>query len=257
MKVSERRDRAEQGELSSAEWTALAVDASSQVRKAVASRADALPAALIVLASDTVKAVREVLVENPNCPGEALTLLVDDPDPYICREAVQHPNMTEPTRRAVAVSGGVRARRALAQMEDLDAEASLYLLEDEDWHVREELARATQHRDVVARLLRDPHPRVRGSVASNPLATAEQRRILAKDASAEARAVLAGSNDNPDDVLFALARDKSENVRFWLTVHGTNRPLMELLMQDSSKMVADTAASSLRRPPRSDVVILD
>lgn len=254
MKVSERRARAEQDELSS-EWTALATDSSLQVRKAIAGRADAPPTALIVLASDNVRTVREAVVENPNCPDDALRLLVADPDPYVCREAVQHPNATSQTRHAVAVTGGERARRALAQMSDLDTATSVHLMNDDDWQVRYALAQMTQHREVLAGLLRDPHPRVRGSVAANPLASAEQRRILARDATSETRALVASARDNPDDVYFALARDKSEHVRFCLTVHGTNRPLMRLLMQDPSQMVASTAANSLRRPPRSDVVV--
>ncbi|MFC7500636.1 hypothetical protein, partial [Nocardioides sp. GCM10030258] len=157
----------------------------------------------------------------------------------------------------VAISGHVHARRALAQLEDLDATPSARLTEDDDWHVREELAWATPHAVIVAQLLRDAHPRVRGSLALNPLTTDNQRRTLAQDPNAETRAILASSDRNPDDVYFELARDKSTNVRFWLTVHGTNRPLMKLLMKDPSDMVANTARNSLRRPPRSDVVIID
>lgn len=257
MKVNERRDRAAQGVLSLAEWTELAADTSSQVRKAVAGREDASPDALITLAADGIKSVREVVVENPTCPGDALALLVCDPDPYISREAVHHRNTTTQTRASVAISGHARARRALAQLEDLHAGPSARLAVDNDWHVREELAWATPHAEIVAQLLRDAHPRVRGSLAHNPLTTDDQRRTLAQDPSAETRAILASAEGNPDDVLFGLARDKSTNVRFWLTVHGTNRPLMKLLMKDPSDMVADTARNSLRRPPRSDVVVID
>lgn len=142
-------------------------------------------------------------------------------------------------------------------MDDLDSKSAARLAGDDDWHVREELACATGHREIVAQLVCDPHPRVRGAVALNPLATHDQRRTLSQDRSAQTRAIVAGAQGNPDDVLFALARDKSENVRFWLTIHGRNRPLMELLMTDSSQSVADTARSSLERPPRSDVVVLD
>ena len=239
------------------EWSALAADPSSQVRATIAGRTDAPPDVLIALASDSTRKVREALVENPACPAEALAKLAYDTDSAICRKAVGHANTTAETHAVVAAAGLPKARRALAQREDIDLATSERLSRDEDWHVREELAWATHHPGILTTLLRDAHPRVRGAVSHNSGATADQRWELADDPRADARAILASAHGNNDDLLFTLARDRSERVRFCLTVHGTNRPLMELLMKDSSEMVANTARNSLRRPPRSDVTSLD
>ncbi|MFI5430157.1 hypothetical protein [Aeromicrobium sp. UC242_57] len=151
----------------------------------------------------------------------------------------------------VASSGTTSARRALAQLAHADLEMSATLADDHDWHVREELAWATTHPEILERLLGDVHPQVRGMVARNPKITSSQRRALAKDPQAVTRAIVATCENCPDDILFELAQDKSANVRFCLTLHGKNRPLMELLMNDSDSTVADTARSSLSRPPLS------
>lgn len=138
----------------------------------------------------------------------------------------------------------------MAQLGDLEPAIAAALVDDGDWHVREQLALATRDGGILERLMRDDDPRVRGQVAWNPIATENQRREPARDARAEARALVAACPETPNDVMFELAEDKSPNVRFWLTVHGHNRQLMKILMKDPERTVADTARNSKRSPLR-------
>lgn len=247
MKVAERRAAAS---LQPSEWSQYAADDSAQVRQIIAARTDAPAETLMSLTADSKIQVRRALVANRSCPVEALRRLTSDGDFHVRWEATQHPNATAEVRALAARHGDSDVRQALAQLGDLEPAIAASLVDDGDWHVREQLALATRDGEILERLMRDDDPRVRGRVAWNPIATEDQRRELAHDARAEARALVAACPDTPSDVLIELTGDKSPDVRFWLTVHGHNRQLMKILRKDPERTVADTARDSKRSPLR-------
>jgi hypothetical protein len=175
--------------------------------------------------------------------------LVEDVDFHVRGKATQHPRGDVAVRRAALHTGDRDCRWALAQLPDLPWELTQALLADDDRAVREQLAQATAHEAAIAALLGDPHPAVRGAVASNDNATEANLRQLAHDRHAQARIGAAVCPRTPPDVLMRLTSDRSAEVPFWLTTQLEHRDVLKALTEDMDRHEASTARNSLRNPP--------
>jgi hypothetical protein len=216
------------------------------VRRVVAARTDAPDWVLECLAGDRDRQTRQAVVDNPACPPDVLLVCLGDVEWRIRWDAVQHRNADGAVRRAAIRSPDKDIRSVLAQLRDLEPELIEALLADSEWQVREQLAMSTRSVNVLQALMKDADPRVRGEVALNDLATKEQLRRLADDASAVTRDKVAARQVLPEDVQSRLAADRSQNVRWWLCVaHDRNIALMTTMSADPDELVASHAKSAL------------
>ena len=87
------------------------------------------------------------------------------------------------------------------------------LAEDEDWEVRETVARNPKTPvDILRKLALDEDEHVRQSVAINPNTTADILKKQAEDEDWVARETVAMNPKTPDDILRKLALDEDKHV---------------------------------------------
>lgn len=214
-------------------------------RVTVAQDTATAAARLRELSQDRSTAVREAVAGNPSTPPELLFELARDKS-HLVRYAVVHNNNPRAWAAALASpDDGTRAELALRK--DLDEQTTAALLEDPSWKVRCELALRTPSPTALARLVRDPDPRVRASAPHNPIITEADVELLANDRSAHVRASAAGSHGISPDTLTRLARDRSAAVRWVvLTANPQRLDLAEIIAGDTDIMNAHQARGQLR-----------
>lgn len=190
-------------------------------------------------------AVRSAVAGNPATHPDVLARLVEDRH-HLPRYAVtSNPSPSTVPLALSATRSDVRV--ILAQRHDLDDDIYEILFNDPDREVRESLAWSTDRPDLVARFSRSDERRLRAIAACRDLCTDEDFERLSHDPDNQVRATVAGQTGRlTEDMVQALARDRSANVRWHvLTHHPGRRDIAELLANDPDTMNASQARGQL------------
>lgn len=233
----ERAELASNRSASAAVLRALSRVGGPAVRRALAENPSTPKEVLVTLARDERRGTRLAVALNPSAPEEALIALVSDPYNQVRWAVAVHGNCGPSVQRAVAASGDSMARQNLVGQELADDVAAT-LAADPDPQVRGRLAAFTRDPELLAGLIADPSDIVRAGATENQLLSREQMLALATDRSRRVRGQLAGFRVVlPQDVRALLARDKSVDVRFELTMSRQPEPIAEVLRNDTHQDV--------------------
>ena len=224
----------------------LSRDAGPAVRRALAQNPSTPKDVLVTLATDERKNTRLAITNNPSTPEEVLVMLVSDPFNQIRWTVPLHKNCGAAGQRAVAASQDSMAKQNLAGQQ-LAPDVAAALAADPDPQVRGRLAAFTRDAELLERLMADPSDIVRAGATENRSLSREQLLTLAKDRSKRVRGQLAGFRTNlPPDARALLARDKSVDVRFELTMSPQPGSIAKILRNGTHP---DVAANMQQWPP--------
>jgi hypothetical protein len=246
----------------------LASDPATTVRRRLAGDPRCPPAALVRLAGDPEPQVRHVVLRNKAAGPEALAALAratramppgDERDEF---EAL-HPSTTPAALAALAASGHVGVRRAVASHPSTPTTTLVALAECAEASVRQRVAyHPGAPPALLARLASDRDPYVRGAVASNEATPLSYLLVLSRDAVGDVRSAC-HSNARLERHLVDRARSSAEpaelaelaalfaapvNVRALVAV-AENLATPPEAFESLADLVPDRAASHPSLPP--------
>lgn len=219
----------------------------------VATNPSTPPDALMVLARDPDKEVRQKVATNPSTPPDALMVLARDPDEDVRLHVASNPLVREELLAVQANDPYNYVREWAASNPLTPQELVVALADDQDEGVRKNVARnPLTPPEVLMALAGDSDRNVRLQVVTNPSTTPEVFVILAGDPDEGVRREVARNPSTPPDALTVLASDPVMAVRRWEEAKNPLTPaeVLEVLASHPEDSVRQEVAKNPSTPPK-------